>query len=131
MASASFPFCSSNNPQPFKLLDLPPSLLSLLEDSGSRPSTLQLATSSTSSQALLKTPTATYELRQKNTSNPLMVLAPSNTGDGDAVENVAGVSIIGKCEDTIELIEAKEGEKAEVVTEGKKKGKWHEKFARK
>jgi hypothetical protein len=69
-------------------------------------------------------------MRQKNTSNPILILKPSSTGptqadDASAFIPVPSVTTIAKIEDTIELI-LQEGEaKAQP-----KVNKWHEKFAK-
>jgi sister chromatid cohesion protein DCC1 len=71
-----------------------------------------------------------YQMRQKNTSNPIMVLQPSSTGplqadDAATFIPAPSVTTISKIEDTIELI-LQEGE-AKVPA---KVNKWHEKFAK-
>jgi sister chromatid cohesion protein DCC1 len=82
--------------------------------------------------ALLDTGAKIYQMRQKNTSNPIMLLKPSATGP-TATDDPAtfipepSVSSISKIEDTIELVpyEAESAEKALP-----KVNKWHEKFAK-
>lgn len=69
-------------------------------------------------------------MRQKNTSNPLMILQPSTTfptETDDAATFIAKPSMqaISKIEDTIELIVQDERAKA-----APKVNKWHEKFAK-
>ncbi len=69
-------------------------------------------------------------MRQKNTSNPIMVLQPSSTGPAQADDAatfipVPSITTISKIEDTIELI-LKEGEAKAPA----KVNKWHEKFAK-
>ncbi len=69
-------------------------------------------------------------MRQKNTSNPILVLQPSSTGptqmdDPDTFIPAPSVTTVAKIEDTIELILQDEGVKKEV-----KVNKWHEKFAK-
>ncbi len=69
-------------------------------------------------------------MRQKNTSNPIMVLTPSSTGPTEADDATTfipapSVTTIAKIEDTIELI-LQESE----VKAAPKINKWHEKFAK-
>lgn len=69
-------------------------------------------------------------MRQKNTSNPILILQPSLTGpteadDAEAFIPQPSVTAVAKIEDTIELILQEEGAKKEV-----KVNKWHEKFAK-
>lgn len=68
-------------------------------------------------------------MRQKNTSNPLLILQPSMTrpttaDDVDTFIPQPSVTAVAKIEDTIELILQEEGKKKDV-----KVNKWHEKFA--
>ena len=72
--------------------------------------------------ALLKTPSKTYSLRQKNTSNALILLVPTVTSDA-----APGLSAIATVHETIELVP-----EAEAAAEAapKPRGKWHEKFGR-
>ncbi|KAH6856040.1 hypothetical protein B0I37DRAFT_389433 [Chaetomium sp. MPI-CAGE-AT-0009] len=114
----------------YKLLELPPELLELLE-SQDPPPTLTLHPSPTA--ALLKTPSKTYSLRQKNTSNALILLAPSRSSsttttttpsDGPAA---TGLSTIATVHDTTELVPEDE---AAAAPAAKARGKWHEKFGR-
>ncbi|KAM7192959.1 hypothetical protein V8F20_008629 [Naviculisporaceae sp. PSN 640] len=60
----------------YKLIELPQELVDLIE-SENAPATLTLTSSPTA--ALLKTPSKTYSLRQKNTSNGLILLRPVQT----------------------------------------------------
>ena len=69
-------------------------------------------------------------MRQKNTSNPIMILKPSSTGptqsdDFAAFIPVPSITAIAKIEDTIELIRQEAESKAPA-----KVNKWHEKFAK-
>ena len=69
-------------------------------------------------------------MRQKNTSNPILILKPSVTGptEADNAETfipVPSVTAIAKIEDTIELILQEGDGKAPP-----KVNKWHEKFAK-
>ncbi|KAH6632355.1 hypothetical protein F5144DRAFT_573791 [Chaetomium tenue] len=115
----------------YKLLELPPELLELLESPD--PPTLTLHPSPTA--ALLKTPSKTYSLRQKNTSNALILLAPTTTpttsGDDTSSSSAPaagmGLSTIATVHDTTELVPEDEAAAAPAV---KARGKWHEKFGR-
>ncbi|KAK4032882.1 hypothetical protein C8A01DRAFT_50425 [Parachaetomium inaequale] len=104
----------------YKLLELPPELLELLESPDAP--TLTLHPSPTA--ALLKTPSTTYSLRQKNTSNALILLAPTSDGPTTAA---AGLSTIATVHETIELVPEAE---AAAAPAPKARGKWHEKFGR-
>jgi len=71
-------------------------------------------------------------MRQKNTSNPIIILQPSATGPTEADDSVTfihqpSVCSIAKIEDTIELI-LQEMESAAKAPP--KVNKWHEKFAK-
>lgn len=73
-------------------------------------------------------------MRQKNTSNVIMILQPSITGptesdDASIFIGRSSLCAVAKVEDTIELIEqAKEVEGAKKTVP--KVNKWHEKFAK-
>lgn len=150
--SLDIPFSASHDQQAFKLIELPPELLALLESENPPKSALTwllssfhanstfhrlTVTSSTSTPttlayALLSAGSKTYQMRQKNTSSPIMILKPSSTGptevdDASTFIPVASISSIAKIEDTIELIlqEPESVEKAQP-----KVNKWHEKFAK-
>jgi len=128
------PFSASHQQQAFKLIELPPELLTLLESDA--PPTLTITSSAptetTPAYALLNTGTKTYQMRQKNTSNPIMIIQPSSTGPTEADDTTIfipqpSVCSIAKIEDTIELI-VQETESAEKAAP--KVNKWHEKFAK-
>lgn len=75
--------------------------------------------------ALFKTPTATYSLRQKNTSNALMLLSPSKP-EGESINVFASVH------ETFELVpetNVATASTAQAKSIGSR-GKWHEKFGR-
>ncbi|KAK4098302.1 hypothetical protein N658DRAFT_455325 [Parathielavia hyrcaniae] len=128
---AGIPLSHSPDGTGYKLLELPPELLELLESQDCP--TLTLHPSPTA--ALLKTPNKTYSLRQKNTSNALILLSPTSSSDisSDNVEQetattaTAGLATIATAHETIELVP--EAEEAAVAAP-KPRGKWHEKFAR-
>ena len=69
-------------------------------------------------------------MRQKNSSNPIMILQPSTTSpteedDADRFIPQPSVTVISKIDDTIELILLEDQPKA-----APKVNKWHEKFAK-
>jgi len=69
-------------------------------------------------------------MRQKNTSNPIMILQPSTTfpaeaDDAETFIPAPSVTTISTIEDTIELIVQEAEAKAPP-----KVNKWHEKFAK-
>ena len=77
--------------------------------------------------ALLRTPDKTYALRQKNTSNALILLKPGGS-NGD------GLEAIGTVHEPVEL-EAVPDRSADGGLPGSarhtgSKGKWHEKFGK-
>ncbi|APA13237.1 hypothetical protein sscle_10g080070 [Sclerotinia sclerotiorum 1980 UF-70] len=154
----SIPFTANHTQQAFKLLELPPELLTLLESD--TPPTLQISASSyaphhahlsvsnTASNHILKT----YTLRQKNTSNPLMLLSPSSVQKIPEEEQEQeqapssftsitqpSITRISSVDQTIELIEQEEeqdlegqgqgGENSKQKEKPVKVNKWHEKFA--
>ncbi|KAF7903204.1 uncharacterized protein EAF01_006253 [Botrytis porri] len=154
--STEIPFTANHTQQPFKLLELPPELLTLLESDV--PPTLLLTSSpqlphhahllvspSTSTSTSTTQPPSTkkiYLLRQKNTSNPLMLLSPSTHLSSPSTTPQPSITRIGSISDTIELIEkeeevisgeANDKEKEPKVTKKTATGKvnkWHEKFAK-
>ncbi|TGO51687.1 hypothetical protein BOTNAR_0348g00100 [Botryotinia narcissicola] len=156
--STEIPFTANHTQQPFKLLELPPELLTLLESDV--PPTLLLTSSpqpphhahllvspspSSASASPFTATKKTYLLRQKNTSNPLMLLSPSTHSSYPSPSSTStpqpSITRIGSISDTIELIEKeeeidgqekhreKEPEVSKKTTTGKV-NKWHEKFAK-
>ncbi|KAF7869970.1 hypothetical protein EAF04_004754 [Stromatinia cepivora] len=134
------PFSANHTQQAFKLLELPPELLALLESD--TPPTLQITPSSlpphhahlTVSNGVPNGLSKTYILRQKNTSNPLMILSPSTTqineeDDPSSFIPQPSITRIASVEDTIELIEKEDGQERE-KEKPVKVNKWHEKFAK-
>lgn len=143
------PFSASHNQQAFKLLELPAEILALLESDkppafvfspesshskangiNSITITSSPATATTPGYAILSSGDKKYQMRQKNTSNPIMVLQPSTTfpTEADDATNfipAPSVTTISKIEDTIELIVQEVEPKA-----APKVNKWHEKFAK-
>ncbi|KAK4070787.1 hypothetical protein Trihar35433_5254 [Trichoderma harzianum] len=104
----------------YRLIELPPELESLLESENAPVLTLE----SSETSALLKTPDRTYSLRQKNTSNSVILLSPTTSDQG-----MAAISTI---RETVELELAPQ---APVASGGPLKntgsrGKWHEMFGK-
>ena len=141
------PFTASHTQLPFKLLELPPELLAVLE-SGSHPryifsliqtydlnsSSLTInsspSTDTTPGYAILNCGSKKYQMRQKNTSNTIMIVQNSTTmaAEGDDADTFIPqpcLTTISKIDDTIELILQEEEAKAPT-----KVNKWHEKFAK-
>ncbi|KAI1767275.1 hypothetical protein GGR53DRAFT_482802 [Hypoxylon sp. FL1150] len=106
----------------YKLLELPPELLALLESEDPPILTLESSTNS----AIIKSGTQSWGLRQKNTSNALMLLK-SSEGTTPASSQIASPSLraIATVHDTIELVPESSAKTAPVA-----RGKWHERFAR-
>ncbi|TVY50616.1 hypothetical protein LCER1_G008475 [Lachnellula cervina] len=126
------PFSANHNQQAFKLLELPPELLALLESDNPPAITINSspATATTPGYAILCSGDKKYQMRQKNTSNPIMILQPSTTFPTEADDAatfipVPSITTISKIEDTIELIVQEAEAKAPP-----KFNKWHEKFAK-
>lgn len=114
------PLNHAPSPTAYKLLELPPELLALLESDN--PPALRLEPSPTA--GLLKTPdNKTWSLRQKNTSNALILLQAS----GPDQDGSAAVSTVATLHETVELVPEAESASAPVVAA---KGKWHEKFGK-
>lgn len=80
----------------------------------------------TDTAALLTTPSKSYSLRQKNTSNALILLKPHQP---DASNPEQGMAAFSEIHEFVELDPVKENEKlAEKVSVAK--GKWHERFGK-
>ncbi|KAL6862883.1 hypothetical protein ACO1O0_003122 [Amphichorda felina] len=108
----------------YRLIELPPELQSLLESEA--PPVLTLESSDTA--ALLRTPNKIYALRQKNTSNGLILLKP-HTPDSSTPE--LGLAAFSTIHETVELQAVSEASLG--GPDGKPasaKGKWHERFGR-
>lgn len=116
---AGIPLNHAPSATTYKLLELPPDLLARLESDS--PPTLRLEPSPTA--GLLKTPdNKTWSLRQKNTSNALILLQASGPG-----QDSAALSTVATLHETVELVPEAESAAAPVVAA---KGKWHEKFGK-
>ncbi|UPK97297.1 hypothetical protein LCI18_008232 [Fusarium solani-melongenae] len=111
----------------YRLIELPPELQSLLESDSAPVLTLE----SSDTSALLKTPSKTYALRQKNTSNAFMLLSPTSSTPDNPEQ---GISIVSTIRETIELevVPDKTARTSGGATKslGGAKGKWHERFGR-
>lgn len=125
----------------YKLLELPLELLALLEsdtppvlvaqaskvivdDHLTRFTNGSLTLESSTDSAILRSGAQSWALRQKNTSNALILLKPSDEASSSQIRETT-LKAIATIHDTVELIvEAKET--SAPVT----KGKWHERFAR-
>lgn len=132
----------------YKLLELPADLVAQLE--GDNPPTLvdgllfahfgaflsqyrhcltfssRLTLESSPTAALLKAADKTYSLRQKNTSNALILMEPAENAAQSSQVPERGLGAISTVHETIELVpEAGDGPPAAAA-----RGKWHEKFGR-
>ncbi|KAI8632464.1 hypothetical protein F5Y19DRAFT_421309 [Xylariaceae sp. FL1651] len=105
----------------YRLMELPPELLEILESEN--PPELMLESSATS--AVLKCGSQSWGLRQKSTSNALILLKPSDTTVASSQISQTGLRAVSTIHATIELV-PESASKPTPVT----KGKWHEKFAR-
>ncbi|KAI8962316.1 hypothetical protein F5Y11DRAFT_323120 [Daldinia sp. FL1419] len=106
----------------YKLLELPPELLALLESE--TPPVLILESSTNS--AILKNGAQSWGLRQKNTSNALILLKTSKETTSSSVEVLEpNLNAIATIHDTIELAPELAATAAPVA-----RGKWHERFAK-
>ncbi|KAI0013026.1 hypothetical protein F4779DRAFT_613894 [Xylariaceae sp. FL0662B] len=105
----------------YRLLELPAELLTLLESDN--PPVLSLESSVNS--AILKSGTQSWSLRQKNTSNALILLQASETTRPSSEIPEMGLRAITTIHDTIELVPEPTDKAAPVA-----RGKWHERFAR-
>ncbi|KAI0396711.1 hypothetical protein F5Y17DRAFT_418466 [Xylariaceae sp. FL0594] len=105
----------------YKLMELPPEVLEALESAN--PPELRLVSSATS--AILKCGPRSWALRQKNTSNALILLRPSNTTLSSSQIPGPGLTVVSTMHDTIELVPASVDQPVAAT-----KGKWHERFAR-
>ncbi|KAI0515318.1 hypothetical protein F5B22DRAFT_197879 [Xylaria bambusicola] len=105
----------------YKLLELPPELLEAL-NSATPP---ELRLESSASSAILKCGSQSWALRQKNTSNALILLKAGNVVAAPNEMPQLGLQAVSTIHDTIELVPESSGKPAPTT-----KGKWHEKFAR-
>ncbi|KAF2816171.1 uncharacterized protein BDZ99DRAFT_458061 [Mytilinidion resinicola] len=107
------PFSVVHDQQQFRLVELPPEILALIDSPNASnapilsvksqaPPTTSSAPSSKPAYAVLCTPTQTYQLRQVQTSNSVFVTKCVLTSHGDSMP-VPGVSAIATCPTTLEL----------------------------
>ncbi|KAL7924554.1 hypothetical protein ACQKWADRAFT_311326 [Trichoderma austrokoningii] len=118
------PFRHQPDDTGYRLIELPPELQSLLESDN--PPVLTLESSETS--ALLKSPDRTYSLRQKNTSNSIILLSPS----ASSTASNQGIAAIATIHETVELELVPEhvaSASGQLKNTGSR-GKWHEMFAK-
>ncbi|KAL7911616.1 hypothetical protein GGI35DRAFT_294628 [Trichoderma velutinum] len=104
----------------YRLIELPPELESLLESENAPVLTLE----SSDTSALLKTPDRTYSLRQKNTSNSIILLSPASD---------QGMAAISTIRETVELElapQAAAGASGGPLKNTGSRGKWHEMFGK-
>ncbi|KAI0380144.1 hypothetical protein F5Y04DRAFT_258378 [Hypomontagnella monticulosa] len=118
---AGIPLNHAPNGIGYKLLELPPELLTLLESDTPPVLTLESSTDS----AILRNGAQSWALRQKNTSNALILLEPSEETSPSSQMPESTLKAIATIHDTIELVVESKGTAAPVA-----KGKWHERFAR-
>lgn len=118
---AGIPLTHAPNGVGYRLIELPPELATLLESDN--PPVLTLESSATS--AVLKHGAQSWGLRQKNTSNALILLSPADATVESSQVPEPGLKAIATIHDTIELVPETSVSAAPVA-----RGKWHEKFAR-
>ncbi|KAK5987998.1 hypothetical protein PT974_12134 [Cladobotryum mycophilum] len=119
----SIPLRHAPDDKGYRLIELPPEVQSLLESKNAPVLTLE----SSDDSALLKTPDRTYALRQKNTSNSVIILSSRPSPEGSDYE-LAAISTI---QETVELqlVHDPPVGGAPLKNTGSK-GKWHEKFGK-
>ncbi|KAL8352433.1 hypothetical protein RB601_002646 [Gaeumannomyces tritici] len=134
------PFSHALDGVGYKLLELPPELVTLLE--GENPPTLKLKSSPTA--GLLEAAGKTYSLRQKNTSNALIILRPEEEAvattelsvdpaqESKEVPPSSGMPEVGmrafaSVHETVELLPEASSVPSAATSA---KGKWHEKFGK-
>ncbi|RCI17407.1 hypothetical protein L249_2891 [Ophiocordyceps polyrhachis-furcata BCC 54312] len=105
----------------YRLLELPPEVESLLDTSTYPALTLDDAPGSAS--AILRTQDRTYALRQKNTSNALLVLSSSSDN--------AGIAVVATLHEVVELdaLPSTPVHTGSLSHTGSR-GKWHERFGK-
>jgi len=119
-ADAGVPLLHAPDGVGYKLLELPAELLALLESES--PPVITIESGPTS--AVLKTPTQSWGLRQKNTSNALILLQ-AEAGAFSSEIPAQRLKTISTLHDTIELVTEPSAQAASAA-----RGKWHEKFAK-
>ncbi|KAG5923527.1 hypothetical protein E4U42_004932 [Claviceps africana] len=107
----------------YRLLELPPDLANLLES----PTAPILTLEESDTAALLRTPDKTYNLRQKNTSNALFLVSPSQSPDSAE----GHIAIVATMHETVELEPVPElAARADGLADTGSRGKWHERFGK-
>ncbi|EFX06145.1 hypothetical protein CMQ_4214 [Grosmannia clavigera kw1407] len=128
-SATSIPFISAPDGSGYRLLELPADLVA----EGSSP--WYLHTDSSGMARLRTAQGKTYALRQKNTSNALMLLSV-RANAVDATDETAlprpGVAIAATVHETVELLEvaAETTVPAPAPKVVPSRGKWHEKFGK-
>ncbi|CAK7199690.1 hypothetical protein SEUCBS139899_002373 [Sporothrix eucalyptigena] len=125
--SAAVPLVHASDGIGYRLIELPAELI----DNHSEWS----LSSSADGLARLQAAGKTYALRQKNTSNALVLLkttGPMVSLDPGSLDARPAVSAIATVHETVELVEEKEPTSSETPkpTAAPARGKWHEKFGR-
>ncbi|CAF9917969.1 hypothetical protein IMSHALPRED_003798 [Imshaugia aleurites] len=109
---SGIPFQINREQEHFRLLELPPSLLSLIASKDPPNLWLKSAESSSANvdskqpgpSAVLCTDEHTYQLRQVQSSNSVFILQPSESRCGDDEISTHSLSAIAQCTATLELI---------------------------
>ncbi|PFH60039.1 hypothetical protein XA68_11523 [Ophiocordyceps unilateralis] len=103
----------------YRLLELPPEVEALLESSTAP--ALTLDDNPETSTAVLRTPNSSFLLRQKNTSNALLLLSVV----------VPGLAVVATLHETVELtaLPSKPADPGSLRHDGSG-GRWHERFGR-
>ncbi|KAI2636078.1 hypothetical protein GGS21DRAFT_514479 [Xylaria nigripes] len=105
----------------YRLMELPSELLEALESPN--PPEMRLESSATS--AVISCGSRSWGLRQKNTSNALILLKSNDIAAASSQLAETGLKAISTVHNTIELVP----ESADNLAPNTK-GRWHEKFAR-
>ncbi|PHH51305.1 hypothetical protein CFIMG_005185RA [Ceratocystis fimbriata CBS 114723] len=137
------PFTYAPNNDGYRLLELPSELAAIL-DSPNAP-TLYLETSPTTGLAVLRSPEHIYTLRQRNTSNSIILTQPTDhtvrnrsidsddqERDVSASPQKQGITAFATIHESIELIRQasdKPSDKA-AAKPAVSMGKWHERFGK-
>ncbi|KND89944.1 hypothetical protein TOPH_05414 [Tolypocladium ophioglossoides CBS 100239] len=107
----------------YRLIELPMEVQSTLESNPAPVLTLE----ESDTTAILRTPNNSYHLRQKNTSNALLLLAPQTSFSTPE----QGLSTISTIHETVELEVIPDHPINRVpLKDTGSKGKWHERFGK-
>jgi hypothetical protein len=86
-----------------------------------------LTLESSDNSAVLRTPDKAYNLRQKNTSNGLFLLAPRSSSDSPEQE----LAVLSTVHETVELgVITEMPVRQDKLADTGSRGKWHEKFGK-